>query len=243
MSADEWRLFGRGAPVMAYSFVNATYSGSGILAGFVISAGQQLIIEATDIGAPASTLTLSDGTNTYVSRGSVQEVRDGIISYWFDCLAPTPGTYTISVVGATTPLITAYRYTGLGSYSAGSFASHDYNTASPPTTSDGITTTAITPTSYPAAVIGIIPYATGANTLFAAGAGFTKNDGRNTSPCEIEEDIRLLSGSNIASFTMTTGGSSVLVMGAAYLETTFNPALLAPYVKTTWFVTDTVVQM
>lgn len=133
-------------------------------------------------------------------------------------MSPAPGTYTLTVGGGVTPLQVAYRYTGLASYSAGSFVSADFNSASPTTATDGITTTAITPTGYPAAVMGFIPYAGGANTLFAAGTGFTKNDSRNTSPCECEEDIRLTSGSNIASFTMSTGGSSVLIFGAAYIE-------------------------
>lgn len=201
---------------MAYAFVSSTFSGGNTLASFVINAGESLIISAHDPGQINASLTITDGTNTYAVRGTKNDTRDATTETLIDCLAPTPGTYTLTLSGT---LVSGWfvvtKYTGLASYSASSFAAQAYPTATPPTTTDGCTTTAITPSAYPAMIFG-------SGTCFgtlAAGTGFTLRASLTSGPEFFIEDLRLASsGSNIVSFTMTVGGSDVVVLGAAYLE-------------------------
>jgi hypothetical protein len=204
---------------MAYAFVSSTNSGTHTLPGLVVSAGQSLIISAFDGDgvSSSSTLTITDGTNTYTTRGSKGDTRNVTTSALIDCLAPTPGTYTLTLNGSDANLgyFIVSKYTGLQSYSAGSFASF-FSGATPPTTTDGCTTTAITPTGYPAMI-----FCTGTVTgTLTAGTGFTvRYSNQFGGPGFWSEDLRLAtSGSNIASYTMSAGGTDVVIMGAAYLE-------------------------
>jgi NAD/NADP transhydrogenase alpha subunit len=111
------------------------------------------------------------------------------------------------------------KYTGLSAFSAGSFAS--FFQFNPPTTADGCATPAITPTSFPAMIFAAAQ--TSAAFVLTPGTGFTSRfagsgagDGGNG---VYAEDLRLTSGSNIASFTAGTTNNDVTVIGAAYIET------------------------
>jgi hypothetical protein len=197
---------------MSYAFVSSTSSAT-TKTGFVIAAGQQVFVLATDQSAINSTLTLSDGTNTYVSLGTINDTRDTATYTLLACLNPTPGTYTLTLSGATSGLMFQSLYTGLASISVGSFQSF-FSGAFPPTTTDGCATAAITPTSYPAAILA---FGQVFGTL-SAGTGFTLRSTQNSNPSFSLEDLELTSGSHIASYTMATGGTDVTILAVAVIE-------------------------
>jgi len=233
---------------MAYSFVSATSSGNtSTTLGLTINTGESLVILAGDEVNQNSTLTISDTLgNTYAVRGTMNDVFNGGTRTLIDCLNGTAGSTTLTLAGAPNAQrgFLVLKYTGLASYSAGSFANAFFG-ASPPTSTDGCTTGSITPTAYAAALIGFSFAAS--TTVMTQGTNFTSRYANATGVggfnAGYAEDQRLTSGSSIASFTMTAGGNSVSVVGAAYLETSFNPALVAPFTRTQVFVTDTIVQM
>lgn len=204
---------------MSYTFVSANKTATGTLS-LTISAGQQVIIIAGDEAAQNATLTMSDGTNTYAVRGTRNDTRNNATRTLIDCLSPAPGSYTLTLAGAATPNFIALVYTGISSYSAGSFASAFFG-ATPSTVTDAMTTTAITPTSYPAMIVGLSQ--AGSLASLSAGTGFTSRfattNGMAFADAGYAEDMEILSGSHIASFTYnTSGGDSVTVLGAAYIE-------------------------
>lgn len=219
---------------MAYGYVTSRFGGTGsagntILSSYVINAGETPIIVGCNFAASGSTLTLTDGTNTYTSRGTGNDTRNGLTFTLFDCIGAIPGTYTLTLTGAGTGGgFWTNNYTGLTAFSAGSFASF-FSGASPPITTDGCTTSVITPSSYAAMILGI---GTCDGTL-TAGTGFTARATASSGPAFSTEDLRLTSGSNIASYTMTTGGTDVVILGAAYLET---PVVIPP---TSYFLEST----
>src|ERR1700678_720974 len=132
------------------AFVSATQN-NGATRTVTFAAGQNAIIIAQDGGAANSTLTLSDGTNTYELRGTKSDTRSDVTTTLFDCLNPTPGTYTLTLSGQQgTGACNVVLYTGLTAFSDRSFES--FFAAAPPTTTDGCTTAAITPTSFPAMI-------------------------------------------------------------------------------------------
>lgn len=208
---------------MAYAFVSATVVAAASVASFVINAGQSVIIIAGDESAQNKTLTISDGTNSYLSRGTVNDTFNGATRTLLDCLAPTAGTYTITEAGATTPNFIVLLYTGLASFSVGSFASGFQQ--NPATTADLCATASITPTSYPAAIIAGSVVTGGVGAVLAGGTGFTRQLSSPTGMAfgngGFAEDLRLTTGSHIASFTCSSGGSGsgVAVVAGAYIET------------------------
>lgn len=211
---------------MAYAFVSATANATASLAGFVVSAGQHLIIIAGDETAASSTLTMSDGTNTYLSRGTVNDTSFNATRTLLDCMNPTPGTYTLTLAGAATGDFIVCLYTGLlGGFAAGSFKS--FFALAPSTAVDACATTSITPTSYAAALIcgSLVVNGGPSSAVMAAGTGFTDRFNNNiamaTSNGGFVEDLRQTSGSHIASYTCTANntGSGVALIAGAYLET------------------------
>lgn len=213
---------------MAYSFVSATSAGvNNATFGLTILAGQKLVIMANDAAAINSTLTISDTLgNVYAVRGTVNDTRNGDTSTLIDCLSPIAGATTLTLAGAVQPGMLVAVYTGLASYSAGSFASF-FSGATPPTATDGCTTAAITPTSYPAALVGFCFF--GSTSGMAVGTGFTSRfastNGLAGGNAGYLEDLDLAAGSHIASFTMAAGGTDVSVLGAAYIEATSGVTL------------------
>jgi hypothetical protein len=181
-----------------------------------IAAGQSLVILAGDEQTASSTLTMSDGTNTYTVRGTVNDGFHDATRTLIDCLAPTPGTYTLTLAGATNPNFEVLVYTGLASFSAGSFQS--VFAQNPPLTTDSAATAAITPTSYPAAII-----AAGAFTslsTFAPGTDFTSRvvTSWQFGNGVLAEDLELTSGSHIASYTPSAANCNLALVAAAYIE-------------------------
>ena len=207
----------------AATFVSATQS-NGATRTVTYAAGQNVIIVAQDGGGGNSPLALSDGTNTYVQRGAKTDTRDGFTTTLFDCLNPTPGTYTLTLSGQQgNGAVNIILYTGLASFSSGSFESALFTSTSPstlPTTTNGITTAAITPGSFPTMIFAASQTSEG--QVLAPGTGFTSRfandavgDGNNG---VYVEDLLLTSGSNIASFTATAlAGADATVIGAAYI--------------------------
>lgn len=199
------------------SFVSATLSTSATKTGVVIAAGQSLIILAIDGFGGSKTLTISDGTNAYAVRGTQNEAFNNQTVTLIDCLNPTPGTYTLTLAGATGggPQFLILIYSGGLTYSAGSFASYDSNTAWTSTT-DGTTTPAITPASYPALVVGL-GLSSSAGGL-VAGTDFTSRfTFGSTGFKNYAEDLTLASGSHIASFTAPSATDANVVVAAAYI--------------------------
>jgi len=185
-----------------------------------VTAGQQLIIQAMDGATNTTTLSITDSQatpNTYERRGGQGDTREGFQGDWFDCLSPAAGTYNIELVGATGGQFVIRVVTGLGAFT-GTFESANF-TVTPPSTTDGVTTAAITPGSFPAVVMGAALTADGAGTLvIAAGTGFGNFfETTTTGFMQVAEDQVIESGSQIASFTAGPGQTDdVIVMGAAY---------------------------
>jgi hypothetical protein len=204
-----------------------------------INAGESVMIVLMDGGAANSTLTLSDGgTNVYAVRGTKSDTRDGITTTLVDCMTPIPGTYTLTMSGQVgLGAMSISKYTGLSSFSAGSFSSALFTSTSPatlPTTTDGIATAAITPTGFPAMMFAAAQTVAGTAgpVVLAAGTGFTSRFNNDTGGDGANgvaiEDLRLTSGSNIASFTASANaGADATVIGAAYLESAPTAAALA----------------
>jgi hypothetical protein len=210
------------APVSGFPVeINAT---TGTL---TINENESVIVVLIDLAAANSTLTLSDGTNTYVTRGTKSDTRSGVTTTLVDCLSPTPGTYTFTLSGASEGQMNISKYTGLSAFSAGSFASALFtsrSTTTPPTTTDGITTAAITPTAFPAMIFGAALTVPGDATLvLSPGTGFTSRFISDVEgiPGVFIEDLSLPSGSNIASFTAVapSDNADLTVIGAAYIGT------------------------
>ena len=202
---------------MSYALVSTILSTTASKS-ITVAAGQQLIIQAVDGASATTTLTLTDsqGTpNTYVKRGLQTDTRNGFQAVWFDCLSPAAGTYNIELVGATQPQFVIRLVTGLNIF-AGTFESADFG-ATVPSTTDGVTTAAITPGSSPAVVMGMAFGSQGAGTLvIAAGTGFGNFFQTTTGLAQVAEDQAVGAGSQIASFTAGAGQEDVIVMGAAY---------------------------
>jgi hypothetical protein len=190
-------------------------------ATLVINPGESVIVLLMDASQANSTLTLTDGTNTYAFLGSKSDTRDGFTTTLVASMNPTPGTYTLTLSGAGGDggAFNISKYTGLTSFSAGSFESF-FSGATPPTATDGCATSAIAPSAFPAMIFAASQVASG--TILAAGTGFTSRFANSTAGDGGNgvyiEDLRLTSGSNIGSFTMTAGGSDVTVIGAAFTE-------------------------
>lgn len=171
---------------------------------------------------------MADGTNTYAVRGTVNDTQHNATRTLIDCLAPTPGTYTLTLSGATTQSFVVFVYTGLASFSVGSFKS--FFAVNPATTADGAATAAVTPTAYPAAVVSLMGTTGGAPSI-SFGTGFT---GRLNSSWAfgngcLGEDLRLLAGSNIASYTANVINACTAIVAGAYLEPAIPAVLGAPY--------------
>ena len=215
----------------AYTVISTTLSTTASLS-VTVAAGQQLIIQAADGNSESTTLTFTDsqGTpNTYVNRGKGVDGGFNFQLDWFDCLSPAPGTYTITLSGATGPQFVVRVVTGLSAFT-GTFASADFG-STVPTTTDGVTTAAITPGSFPAAIMGAAFNNSGpGGVTLTAGTGFGNFFATTTSGHpQFIEDQTIASGSHIASFTAATGATHVIVVGAAYTETVVTAPSKFPF--------------
>ena len=205
----------------AYTFVAAHKANGVATLSLTVTAGQNLVILAADEETNNSTLTIADGTNTYVVRGTVNDGFHNATRTLIDCLSPTPGTYTLTLSGATNPNMEVLVYTGLAAFSAGSFQS--VFAQNPALTTDSAATAAITPTSYPAAIIAMGAFTS--ITTFTAGTGFT---GRAVTTWQfgngvLAEDLELASGSHIASYTPGAANANLALVAGAYLESASPP--------------------
>ena len=209
---------------MSYAFVRGLNANPGAsdaqTTAFTLAAGQSIIAVAADVNNNSATLTVSDSlSNTYTQRGTFNDPDDGGTYQIWDCLAPnTTGSVQVkSHSGSASPnnAIQILVYTGLSSFSAGSFKTAHANSES-----STLATTAITPTTYPAMVFCV------ANSLHNAtqptvGSGFTKEtswinyDGGNDM---YTEDIAVTSGTQTGNWTWTVATTSVIIMTASYIQ-------------------------
>lgn len=206
---------------MAYSFI-AGYNGAtaATVSGLVVSAGQSLIILAGNATTQNATLTVADGTNSYAVRGTINDTFNGATRTLIDCLAPTPGTYTLTLSGGgASPQIIVLVYTGLASYSAGSFVSSFFG-ASPPTNTDGCITSGVIPTSYSAMIIGLSLCSGGTTltqgTLFSS--SYSVISGLSNGDHMFGENLESTQGFTLVSFTASGTPASISMLGAAYIE-------------------------
>jgi hypothetical protein len=213
---------------MSYTLVNtilstSTPTSTTSTASVTVAAGQQLIIEGMDGGSNTTTLTLTDSQatpNTYVKRGVQPDTREGFQGVWFDCLSPAVGTYNLEMEGSVEGggQFIVRVVTGLGAFT-GTLESANFATGTMPSTTDGITTPAITPGSFPAVVMGMAITPDGGTTFHvSAGTGFGNFFQTSTTGfAQAAEDQTIISNSQIASFTAAAGQTDdVIVMGAAY---------------------------
>lgn len=186
-----------------------------------INAGESLVLMVCDTQHQSATLSVSDTLgNTYTSRGVANDTFNGATVGIFDCLAPAfTGSTTITVassLGASTVMAgVCAHYTGLSSFSSGSFV-HAF--AQTPTT---VTTSAITPSSYWSTVVCFTHAATASTP--SPGSGFTQQGSTftNLSNGDVAamEDVVVKTGTQTGSWTFGAGSSSAMVQAVAYVQT------------------------
>jgi hypothetical protein len=210
--------------------VNSSNSATTTLT-LTISAGQELIILAADGANSGATLTVTDTRgNTFISRKTINDTFDQESYALIDCLTPAAGadTITLTTTGATTPEpgLQVLVYTGLASFDQ---ATSKFAHSGWATTTNGATSTAISPASQPGMLLG---FASGVGGTIApdAGASTRVNDttwinAQNT----VIEDYRFTStASETANFTFSLATASNVIIAGTYIETSGAGAPFAP---------------
>lgn len=162
---------------MAYAYrTSSSVGGTGPQAmSITYVAGDRGYVKTTS-GAGGGTETISDGTNTYSFLETEADVS-GDNQNLYECINPTPGTYTLQQglsggAGITFCDIEWAAYTGL---TGSSLATAQYQGA-PGTGTNAVTSGDVTPSSQPGALItfgyDFDTYSTG----LVVSAGFTQRD-------------------------------------------------------------------
>src|SRR5882724_1519936 len=219
---------------MAYSFVashqvNSSNSATTTLA-ITILAGQSLVLLAADGSNQGATLTATDTLgNVYVSRKTQNDTFNGETYALLDCLAPIAGstTITLTTTGTVTPQpgLIVLVYTGIGSFDqvVSSFAHSGWAT-----TTNGALSSAISPTSQPAMLLGFASGIGGTIAPDAAANSQVNNTAWVNAQSTVVEDYRKLSTSSTQSaFTFSLATASNAIIAATYIESTNGGAVLA----------------
>lgn len=163
---------------MAYAYLGGStglLDSSGLavqsIVGVVYSAGDTLSLWAAMVDYAGGAVSMSDGTNTYTKVGGIAGMSGNDMAL-FECISPTPGTYTVTVTwtnaGADHWLFHLGRYSGTATRQAGALTD---TIAVSTVGTDALTSTAFTPAAQPALIVGVCVNAF--NISVAAGTGYT----------------------------------------------------------------------
>lgn len=210
---------------MAYAFIQQVQvEGTGAVGSINVTltptAGNHLVVVAYSASGPSTSITISDGVNTYNTLASNTNAANYGAIYDAQNVAGGSTTITATTVG--------------GGYMRGLYVREDsglaggYITgtgvaalqAAPGTGANAVTTGAITINTVPCALIGFSIATSGASNNPLVGTGFT---GRTavwtTANGSLPEDERLtVSSSPAATWTAQSGGLTYLSFAAAFAE-------------------------
>lgn len=191
----------------------ASASGSSISVSRTYTGGERAVVWVTVGGA--TTITVTDGTNTYSAVGSQVVANSGDVQAVFECASCTAGTFTVSANFGTANAfrgIAVHRFSGL----TGSGSLVGQAQTAPGTGADGLTSTNLTPASQPALLLGISTdyngFTVNVGTGFTSSAVYTNIDTANGS-YTVSETKRLTSTSAVAAtFTATSSPQNFVTL-------------------------------
>lgn len=203
---------------MAYSFVelvDTAGDGGGSAASktsssFTAAAGDTIVIWYSYGNGSSLTATAAGGGNSWTEAtdAALFNGTAGAGVRVFYVLSAAAGTYSVTVTpgsSATWQQIAVLRYTGLSAYQSG--ITNYQNIGS--TTTDALTSTNVTPSSQPAALVGVsYNWSAAVATAPTAGTGFTNRgttaDQGGATDCGRFEDKRLTTTSSVATTATAT---------------------------------------
>lgn len=191
----------------------ASASGSSITVSRTYTGGERAVVWVTVGGA--TTITVTDGTNTYTQVGSQVVASYGDVQAVFECLSCAAGTFTVQANFGTANAfrgIAVHRFSGL----TGSGSLVGQAQTAPGTGADGLTSTNLTPASQPALLLGISTEYNGTTvnvgTGFSLSAVYSNVDTANGS-YTASETKRLTSTSAVAAtFTATSSPQNFVTL-------------------------------
>lgn len=209
----------------------ASASGSSIGVSRTYTGGERAVVWVTVGGA--TTITVTDGTNTYSAVGSQLVANSGDVQQLFECLSCTAGTYTVTANFGTANAfrgIAVHRFSGL----TGAGQAIGLAQTVPGTQADRLSSSVnLIPASAPGMVLGIATdfnggtISTGAN--FDLSAVYANVDSANGS-YTVSETQRLTSTAAVAAtFTASVGSSNFAALAYWAAETVAAPAATVNY--------------
>lgn len=209
------------------SAANAGASGSSgsISVSRTYTGGERAVVWVTAGGT--TTISVSDGTNTYTAVGSQVTAGSGDVQQVFECLSCTAGTYTVTATLGTAQAfrgIAVHRFSGL----TGSGQLVGQAQTTPGTGADGLSSTNLTPAAQPGMLLGISTDFNGSTvntgTGFTSSAVYTNVDTANGS-YTVSERKNITSTSAVpATFTATSSPSNFVTI-AYYAREASNPVI------------------
>ena len=205
----------------------ASASGASISVSRTYTGGERAVVWVTVGGA--STITVTDGTNTYTQVGSQVTASSGDVQAVFECASCAAGTFTVQANFGTSNAfrgIAVHRFSGL----TGSGSLVGAAQTAPGTGADGLSSGNLTPASQPALLLGIATDFNGSTvnvgTGFTSSAVYTNVDTANGS-YTVSETKRLTSTSAVpATATATSSPSNFLTLAYWAAEVT-GPTITA----------------
>ena len=191
----------------------ASASGSSISTSRTYTGGERAVVWVTAGGA--TTITVTDGTNTYTQVGSQVVASYGDVQACFECANCAAGTFTVQANFGTANAfrgIAVHRFSGL----TGSGSLVGQAQTAPGTGADGLTSTNLTPASQPALLLGISTEYNGTTvnvgTGFSLSSAYTSVNTANGS-YTTSETKRLTSTSAVAAtFTATSSPQNFVTL-------------------------------
>lgn len=205
----------------------ASASGASISVSRTYTGGERAVVWVTVGGA--STITVTDGTNTYTQVGSQVTASSGDVQAVFECLSCAAGTFTVQANFGTSNAfrgIAVHRFSGL----TGSGSLVGNAQTAPGTGADGLTSTNLTPASQPALLLGVSTDYNGSTvnvgTGFMSSAVYTNVDTANGS-YTVSETKRLTSTAAVpTTFTATSSPQNFVTLAYWAAEVT-GPTITA----------------
>ena len=202
----------------------ASASGASISVSRTYTGGERAVVWVTVGGA--TTITVTDGTNTYTQVGSQVVANSGDVQAVFECASCAAGTFTVQANFGTANAfrgIAVHRFSGL----TGSGSLIGQAQTAPGTGADGLTSTNLTPGSQPGMLLGISTDYNGTTvnvgTGFTTSAVYTNVDTANGS-YTVSETKRLTSTAAVAA-TATATSSPQNFVTLAYWAAELTPAI------------------
>ena len=199
----------------------ASASGSSISTSRTYTGGERAVVWVTAGGA--TTITVTDGTNTYTQVGSQVVASSGDVQAVFECLSCAAGTFTVQAnFGTSTAFrgIAVHRFSGL----TGSGSLVGAAQTAPGTGADGLSSGNLTPASQPALLLGVSTdyngFTVNVGTGFTSSAVYTNIDTANGSYTTSETKWLTSTAAVAATFTATSSPQNFVTMAYWAAEAT-----------------------